>query len=340
MASDNNKPTAKKLNPLLFVAGILIVLVLLGVAQFVAKGPASPDSLEVTTEETAQTDQTASETAVSTEPVTIDVNAALSDRILGSTSAPVKVSEHASFTCGHCAQFHKDTFKKFKEEYVDTGKAYIVFSDFPLNAPAVHASMVARCLPEAKYFDFVQMLFETQDKWAFEANYLDYLKEKAGEAGLDEPHFQACVQNTELQAGIVNRMKGIQAQWNINSTPSFVINNRTTLSGTYPYEEFKKVVEAELVGKKADNPDGLGASESAPASAEPPAPAATEETPGATTEEDPAPATETPEADAEDGSVVEDEATPDPTPVEEEVTPEPATEPATESEGSGETPAQ
>ena len=153
------------------------------------------------------------------------------------------ISEHASFTCGHCGDFHRETFAKLKKEYIDTGKAYLVFSDFPLNAPAVQASMVARCLPQEKYFDFVSLLFEKQQDWAYNPNYLDYLKVEAGKAGLDEAHFQACIQNTELQEGIVNRMKGVQAQWNINSTPSFVINNRNTVSGAIPFEEFKKLIE-------------------------------------------------------------------------------------------------
>ncbi|MGB0720728.1 MAG: thioredoxin domain-containing protein, partial [Bdellovibrionales bacterium] len=87
----------------------------------------------------------------------IDVDAALSDRILGDANAPMRISEHSSLTCGHCGAFHKHTFKPFKEKWIDGGKAYLVFSDFPLNAPALHAAMAARCLPDTtRYFEFVQ----------------------------------------------------------------------------------------------------------------------------------------------------------------------------------------
>lgn len=258
--ADNINPSGKKPPIALFIAIAAAVLLAICVVQYISQNKEAALTVESTIEQPAETTEAPTDTAAPA-TVTIDVNAALSDRTLGDTSAPVKISEHASFTCGHCGDFHRETFAKLKKEYIDTGKAYLVFSDFPLNAPAVQASMVARCLPQEKYFDFVSLLFEKQQDWAYNPNYLDYLKVEAGKAGLDEAHFQACIQNTELQEGIVNRMKGVQAQWNINSTPSFVINNRNTVSGAIPFEEFKKLIEAELAGEKSAAP--------APAAAEP-----------------------------------------------------------------------
>lgn len=295
MADNNTNPSGKKPPIAMFIGIAVAILLAIGVIQYVGSDKEAALTVEGTAEQPAETTETPTETATA-ETVTIDVNAALSDRILGNASAPVKISEHASFTCGHCGDFHKNTFAQLKKEYIDTGKAYLVFSDFPLNAPAVQASMVARCLPQDKYFDFVSLLFEKQQDWAYNPNYLDYLKEEAGKAGLDEAHFQACIQNTELQEGIVNRMKGVQAQWNINSTPSFVINNRNTVSGAIPFEEFKKLIDAELAGEKSADP--------APAATEPVADAPVE--------------TEEP--------VAEDEATPEPdeAPAAAEETPAPA----------------
>lgn len=179
------------------------------------------------------------------ESVNIDVTAALQERILGNPSAPVKISEHSSFTCGHCGKFHQDVFVKLKEEFIDTGKAYLVFSDFPLNGPALHASMVARCLPQDKFFNFVDMLFERQEDWAYDAGYLTFLKQKAVQNGLTPAEFQACLKNQELRAGILNRMQAAQAQWQVRATPSFVINNKTLIGGALPFEEFaKKINEA------------------------------------------------------------------------------------------------
>ncbi|MBP7722708.1 MAG: DsbA family protein [Alphaproteobacteria bacterium] len=296
--ADNTNPSGKRPPIALFIAVAAALLLVIGIIQYISQNKEAALTIESTAEQPAESTEALTEKTTAA-TATIDVNAALSDRTLGDTSAPVKISEHASFTCGHCGDFHRETFAKLKKEYIDTGKAYLVFSDFPLNAPAVQASMVARCLPQEKYFDFVSLLFEKQQDWAYNPNYLDYLKVEAGKAGLDEAHFQACIQNTELQEGIVNRMKGVQAQWNINSTPSFVINNRNTVSGAIPFEEFKKLIEAELAGEKSAAP--------APAAAEPvetEEPVAEDEaTPEpdeapAAAEETPAPAATTPAAPA------------------------------------------
>jgi len=168
-------------------------------------------------------------------------------RILGDPSAPMKISEYSSFTCGHCAAFHKDVFKKIKADYIDTGKAYLVFDDFPLNAPAMHASMVARCIPdENRYFDFVQLLFDTQEDWAYKADYLTSLKQNAMMAGLSEDGFKACLQNLDLQQAIVGNMKNAQEAHKINSTPTLVINDRLLVGGAQPYDVFQKKLDAEL----------------------------------------------------------------------------------------------
>lgn len=175
----------------------------------------------------------------------IDVESAKRDRILGNPSAPIKISEHASLTCSHCGHFHKTTFAEFKKNYIDTGKAYLVFTDFPLNAPALHASMVARCVPEEKYFDIIHDLFEHQEDWAFETGYMDYLKGKAQEYGLSEERFKACIQSKELQDAIVGKRDAAQKMWGISSTPSFVVNNKVVIGGALPYADFdQKIQEA------------------------------------------------------------------------------------------------
>jgi protein-disulfide isomerase len=181
-----------------------------------------------------------------------DLSKAKTERVLGDRSAPIRISEHSSFSCGHCGNFHKNVFKTFKAEYVDTGKAYIVFSDFPLNAPALHATKVSRCVADDQYFDFVQELFERQEEWAYETNYLEFLKDRAESYGVDEDTFNACLGSEELQEALLKRMQAVQKQFNVRATPTFVVNNQKTISGTASYEEFKKAIEAALAEIEAE----------------------------------------------------------------------------------------
>lgn len=177
------------------------------------------------------------------EDATVDVEAVLAERILGDVNAPIRISEHSSLTCPHCAHFHATTFKVVKEKLIDTGKAYLVFSDFPLDANALHAGVIARCLPEDKYFDFLETLFTSQDAWAFDRDYIKSLQMMANEAGLSTAKIKACLGNDKIQEEILARMMANRTQFGINSTPSFVINNKVTISGALDPEVFIQKVE-------------------------------------------------------------------------------------------------
>ena len=238
------------------ITGVVFVLVAVGFVYTLiqsAQPEQGPEAIELALadEEEIEAAKTKSEAA---DESSVDVQAALADRILGDPNAPIKMSEHSSFTCGHCGVFHREDFKPFKEAYIDTGKVYLVFSDFPLNAPALHASMAARCLPEDKYFDFVQMLFDTQEDWAYENHYMGILKKKAQNYGLDKAKFESCVSNKELQQGILARQRASKGQWNIKATPSFVINNKTTITGGRSFEELKKIIEEAEAGQEGGTP--------------------------------------------------------------------------------------
>lgn len=196
----------------------------------------------------------ASATTAATEPVaatevatTEDAPAAAVDPktyALGNPDAPVKVTEYASLSCSHCAEFHKNTFPQVKKELIDTGKVYFQFEHFPLNAPAMDGALVAMCMPAARYHQFLSFLFENQAKWAFDANYQTILKQNAKLLGASEEKLDACLADEKKKQEIVKNMQDASAKHNVQSTPSFVINDKVTFAGALPFEEFKKRVEA------------------------------------------------------------------------------------------------
>ena len=81
---------------------------------------------------------------------------------VGPEDAPVTIIEYASMTCPHCANFHKGTYKQLKEKYIDTGKARLIFREFPFDDLALAAFMLARCAGDDKYFGMIDVLFEKQ----------------------------------------------------------------------------------------------------------------------------------------------------------------------------------
>lgn len=181
-----------------------------------------------------------------------DSDPLFSERGIGDPSAPVIMQEFSSLTCSHCGDFHKKTLPKLKEKYIDTGKLYLIFRDFPLNAPAMHASMAARCLPENRYAPFIQVLFENQDHWAYGVDYLKYLRQQSQLAGLSAEQFAECLQNVKLQEAIIASIQQGKERWNISSTPTFVLNDSTLINGAASLDSFEKSIDALLVQKEAE----------------------------------------------------------------------------------------
>ena len=91
----------------------------------------------------------------------------LGDMTLGDPKAPNVVIEYASMTCPHCDRFHNEVYRPFKAKYIDTGKVYFIFRDYPLDPLAAAASVIAHCAPKERFFPIIDLLFDHQDQWAF-----------------------------------------------------------------------------------------------------------------------------------------------------------------------------
>ncbi len=164
------------------------------------------------------------------------------DKVLGNDDAPVTIVEYASFTCPHCASFHNETMPLLKERYIDTGQVRFVFRDFPLNEPALRAGMMARCVPEDQYFNVVDVVFQTLNQWSSGPNWLQSLSRIGRMAGLSQQAFDACMADTELEEKILAlRLEGANT-FNVQATPSFVVNGKT-LSGGRSIDEFTEIID-------------------------------------------------------------------------------------------------
>ncbi|MEM9014662.1 MAG: DsbA family protein [Pseudomonadota bacterium] len=177
---------------------------------------------------------------------------ALADMAVGPDDAPVTVIEYASITCPHCATFHEDVYPTIKKDYVDTGKVRFVFREFP-TAPAnlaVAGSMLARCTADkgdqTNYFVLLDALFKTQMTWMRSDSPRDELLKIAGQAGMDETAFDACLNRSELVDLINENVQDARSRYDIASTPSFVINGVVRRPSTSRPEEFAKILDEAL----------------------------------------------------------------------------------------------
>ena len=166
---------------------------------------------------------------------------ALPDMVMGDPEAPVEIIEYSSMTCPHCAVFHTETLPTIKERYIDTGKAKLVFREFPLDRVALNASAVARCAGPDSYFSFVDVLFRTQVQWSHAEDPTAELKKIVHMGGLDPAMVDACLEDQSIIDGILAvRLNGDQT-YEIRSTPTFIING-DSYSGEMTVEQFEEVL--------------------------------------------------------------------------------------------------
>ena len=87
------------------------------------------------------------------------------ENILGDNNAINTLVEYASMSCVHCANFHNNDLPKIKSNLIDNGKLKFIYKDFPLDRPAMYASMIAHCFSGEQYFEVLSSLYRNQKKW-------------------------------------------------------------------------------------------------------------------------------------------------------------------------------
>ncbi|MEM8795153.1 MAG: DsbA family protein [Pseudomonadota bacterium] len=150
----------------------------------------------------------------------------LEERSLGDPDAPIKMIEYASMTCPHCATFHNRTYKALKEQYIDTGKVYFSFREFPLDQLAATVAVLARCAPEDRFFDVVDVFFRSQGTWRTNNETYEKIVEIAKQLGFTKQSVDACLTNQDVIAG-VNAIRTHGAEvLKVDATPTFFINGK------------------------------------------------------------------------------------------------------------------
>ena len=161
---------------------------------------------------------------------------------LGNKNAKIVVIEYASMTCIHCANFHKQVYPKIKKNYIDTNKIKFIFRDFPLDKQALFASVLAKCAPKDKYFNFVKLILTNQEKWiSNDDTFMNKLRNIGKLAGLNENKINSCFKDEKMVDNIIRTRSIGGEKYNISSTPSLIINEKKY--SAMSYENFEKIIE-------------------------------------------------------------------------------------------------
>ena len=165
--------------------------------------------------------------------------------VLGNDQAPIKIKIFSSLTCPHCANFHIKVVPELKREYIDSGKAQIIFIDFPLDEAAFNAAKLLHCSDKEKQMEFLNIIYETQNKWANGSNINDInnnLKKIVKNLGISSERFDKCIIDEEISDKILNERIDASKKYSINSAPTIIINEKK-LEGSVSFENIMKKIE-------------------------------------------------------------------------------------------------
>ena len=174
------------------------------------------------------------------------------DPVLGQEKAPVTIIEFSDFQCPYCRKFWRETLPEIKKNYIDSGKAKLVYRDFPLPMhPSAEISAEAgECAgDQGKFWEWHDKIFSEQDKEG--QSTVQYgiadVKKWGAEIGLDAAQFTACLDSEKYKDEVAKDLADGQAA-DVTGTPTFFVNGKT-VRGSLPLSSFQKIIDAALGAK-------------------------------------------------------------------------------------------
>ena len=178
--------------------------------------------------------------------------------VLGDLNAPLIIYEFSDFSCPFCAavlgynpaiiKSLKSTdpsweapLPKIKEEYIETGRAKLVFKYSLGHGTGKEAHRVGWCLNDQDLFwQFHEQAFAKSE----DTPNLEKMKEIAKNIGADVGELESCLAEKKYESffekdSAMGRANGVQG------TPAFFINGKL-VSGAKSFNEIKKIIDKEL----------------------------------------------------------------------------------------------
>jgi protein-disulfide isomerase len=177
---------------------------------------------------------------------------------LGSEDAPVTIIVFGDYLCDHCAAFSLRERPVVVSNLVDTGRARLVFYDFPLDprpeAGRFLAARAARCAgDQGRFWDYHDRLYQTQRNWALESNKLGVFEGYAEDLALDSGEFKGCL-NSSRHAEAVSANIALARALGLDGTPAVLVGtgqmNRRLPD--YYHQTIQEAVDA-ILGSAATN---------------------------------------------------------------------------------------
>ena len=177
-------------------------------------------------------------------------------RVKGDSTAPIRIVEISDFQCPYCARFHAESWPTIDSLYVRTGIARYLWISFPNSThprawPAVEAAFCAGAA--GRFWPMHDLLFERTAEWTTAPDMTELFTRWAGEIGVDETSFAACLRN-DVTAPLQVADYDSALRSGITSTPFFVVGDSIAIRGAVSTDRFRTAVDSVLALRGLEGP--------------------------------------------------------------------------------------
>ena len=179
------------------------------------------------------------------------INLTSGSPVLGSTSAPITIVEFGDYQCEACYQWFHNTRADIIDNYVETGKANLVFMDLPfLGRDSITAAQATYCADDqGKYWEYHETLYNFQEAidngWASK----DRLVSFAFNLDMNLDEFNDCMDSSKYAKRVKANYDESQ-RFGAEATPTFLIISPDgavkKITSAQPYSVFSQVIEPML----------------------------------------------------------------------------------------------
>lgn len=173
--------------------------------------------------------------------------------LLGSLGAPITIVEYGDYQCPNCQRFATQVKPLIVENYINTGKAKLIFKDFTIYGnDSVNGAIAAHCASDQnKFWEMHDLMYQGQK--AINSGWLsvDSIKKFVSGIGLDMQQFNSCFDGKKYAQKVTENFNDGKSA-GVNGTPTFIIIDSrgqiVTIQGAQPFNTFKQVLDKMLEG--------------------------------------------------------------------------------------------
>ena len=168
---------------------------------------------------------------------------------LGSESAPITIVEFGDYQCESCYHWFHNTRSTLIDNYIETGKAKLVFLDLPfLGRDSITAAQASYCAEDqGKYWEYHTILYTFQEIEAYDSGWAgrDRLNSFAFSLDMNMDEFNECMDSSKYKQRVkANYDESVRN--GVQSTPTFIIisedGKKEQFSGAQPYSVFAATI--------------------------------------------------------------------------------------------------